>query len=217
MKTFKRALGIAVTAACGVMAGQTVAAETGGYIGVGIGQSRIDLDENEINSAFASLGLGATTSVDKTDIGFKVYGGYQFNRNVALELGYTDFGKFTSHSIVTSGGSGTLDAEWKAYAVDLSVLGILPLGQSGASLFVRGGGGAYKLKFDATAVGPGGTASTSESKSGFAPLLGLGATYDFTPNFGVRAEIERHFDLGDEDTTGKGDVDLISVAVQFRF
>lgn len=200
----------------GLLAGQAVAADQGGYVGFAIGQSRANVDKGDIDSAFAALGLGSTTSVDETDIGFKVYGGYQFNRNFAIEGGYTDFGKATSHTIVTSGGSGTGDAEWKAWSIDVSALGILPLSDQ-FSLFGRGGISLWNLDFNFTAIGPGGIGIASESKSGVSPLLGIGATFNFTPQFALRAEFERHFSVGDSDTTGKSDLDLISLGLQFRF
>ena len=101
------------------MAGQVAAADAGGYVGVAAGWSKSNIDAGEIDSSLASLGLGSTTTVDETDIGFKIYGGYQR---------YTNFGKFTSDTIITSGGSGTGEGQWKGYSIDLSALGILPVG-----------------------------------------------------------------------------------------
>jgi OmpA-OmpF porin, OOP family len=211
-----RIIAAALVVTGGLLAGPAVAADQGGYVGFAIGQSRAKVDQGEIDSSLASIGLGSSTSVDDTDIGFKVYAGYQFNKNFAIEGGYTDFGKSTSHSVITSGGSGTADGEWKAWSIDLSALGILPLNEK-FSLFGRGGLSLWNLDFTLTANGPGGTASASESKSGVSPLLGIGATYSFTQQLALRAELERHFSVGDSDTTGKSDIDLISIGLQFRF
>ncbi len=133
-----------------------------------------------------------------------------------IEGGYSDLGKSKFHSIVTSGGSGTGDGEWRAYSIDISALGILPLGDQ-FSLFGRAGLGIWNLDFKFTASGPGGTATVSESESGVSPLLGIGATFNFTPQFSLRGEIERHFSVGKDDTTGKSDIDLITLGLQFRF
>lgn len=198
------------------MAGQVSAADTGGYFGVAAGQSKADLDEDEFNSDLAALGFGATTTADDTDTGFKLYGGYQFSKSFAVEGAYTNYGKFTAHSVITSGGSGTIDAEWSGFSLDASALGILPLGEK-FSLFGRAGVSVWSLDFDFTASGPGGTASLSESESGVSPLLGLGAAFNITENIAIRAEFERHFDVGDEDSTGTSDIDLISLGLQFRF
>ncbi len=192
------------------------AADMGGYIGLAAGQSRADIDRGGIDATFASLGLTASTNVDETDIGWKIYGGYQFNQYFAVEGGYTDLGEATFNSTITSGGSGTGNGEWKAYSIDLSALGILPIGNQ-AALFGRAGLSMWDLDFEFTATGPGGTASESDSESGASPLLGLGGMISVTPNLTVRAEFERHFKVGDEDTTGESDIDLISVGLQYRF
>jgi OOP family OmpA-OmpF porin len=200
----------------GLIAGQARAADLGGYVGIAAGQSRADVDQGEIDSAFGSLGLGSRTSTDETDFGFKVYGGYQFNQNFAVEGGYTHLGKAKSHSVITSGGSGTADGEWKSYSIDVSALGILPLGNQ-FSLFGRAGVSLWDVQFDLTANGSGGSASTSESENGVSPLLGIGGMINLSSNWSARAEFERHFSVGKSDTTGKSDIDLISVGLQYRF
>ncbi len=207
---------VAFALAGGLIANPVAAADMGGYIGLAAGQSRANVDRGDIDGTFASLGLTARTSVDETDFGWKLYGGYQFNQYFAVEGGYTDLGKATFNSVITSGGSGTGNGEWTAYSIDLSALGILPLGNQ-FSLFGRAGVSLWDLDFDFTATGPGGTASASESESGASPLLGIGGMVSITPNFTVRAEFERHFRVGDEDTTGESDIDLISVGLQYRF
>ncbi|HEX7810660.1 MAG TPA: outer membrane beta-barrel protein [Burkholderiales bacterium] len=200
----------------GLTAGQVSAADSGGYFGVAAGQSMVDLDEGEINASLASIGLGANTTVDDTDTGFKIFGGYQFNNNLAIEGAYSRFGKFASNSTITSGGSGTANGEWSGYSLDVAALGMLPLGEK-FTLFGRAGLSVWNLDFDFTASGPGGTATLSESESGVSPLLGLGASFNFTPTIALRAEYERHFAVGDEETTGDGDIDLISVGLVFKF
>jgi len=194
---------------------QVAAADSGGYIGFSAGQSKTNLDGNEIDTSLASIGLGSSTSVDDSDFGFKLYGGYQFNKNFALEAGYTDLGELKSHTVITSGSSGTLDGKWKAYSIDISAVGILPVNEK-FSLFGRAGVSFWNLDFDLTGSGPG-SGTLSESESGVGPLLAFGASFDIARQFILRAEYERHFDLGKDDTTGKGDVDLLSIGLVYRF
>jgi hypothetical protein len=75
----------------------------------------------------------------------------------------------------------------------------------------------WNLDFDATASGPGGTATASESESGVSGLLGAGVSINFGRKIALRAEYERHFDVGDEDTTGTSDIDMFSASMVFRF
>src|SRR3954467_9546316 len=156
---------------------QVGAADTGGYIGFSAGQSKADLDGNEIDAALASGGFASTTSVEDSDFGFKLYGGYQFNKNFAVEGGYTDLGELTSHTIITSGGGATLNGKWKAYTIDLSAVGILPINEK-FSVFGRSGISFWNLDFDLMGNGPAGTATLSESESGVGPLLAIGASFN---------------------------------------
>lgn len=216
MTAHKRFSAAALILLGGFLAVPASAAETGGYFGVAAGQTKADLDEEEFNSDLAALGLGATTTADDTDTGFKIFGGYQFTRNFAIEGGYTNLGKARLDSVITSGGSGTVDGEWKGFSIDVAALGIIPLGDR-FSFFGRAGVSIWTLDADVTVSGPGGTSTISESESGVSPLLGIGAAYNITEKITIRAEYERHFDVGDENTTGTSDIDLISLGVLFRF
>ncbi len=200
----------------GLLAGQAVAADTGGYIGISAGQTMSDVDAASADAALGSLGFGSSTTGDETDIGFKLYGGYRFNRNFAVEGGYTDLGKFTAHSVITAGGSGTADWEWDGYSIDVAALGIFPVNER-FEIFGRAGLGIWNLDFSFTASGPGGTGIASDSDSGVSPLLGFGAALNINPQIGVRVEYERHFKVGGDDTAGDSDIDLISLGVLFKF
>ena len=193
-----------------------LAAEPGGYFGFGAGFSKVELEEDDINDSLAALGFGANTTADDSDTGFKIYGGYRFTSNLAVEVGYTDFGEATFESTITSGGAGTVSGSFGAYSFNVSALGIAPINEK-FEVFGRAGLSLWNLDADFAGSGPGGTALASESENGVSPLLGLGAAFNFNERLAIRAEIERHFAIGDEDTTGESDVDLYSVGVVFRF
>jgi OOP family OmpA-OmpF porin len=57
--------------------------DRGWYVGGSIGQSDVDVD---------CLG-----SCDTKDTAWKIFGGYQVNRNFALEIGYTDLGEISDN------------------------------------------------------------------------------------------------------------------------
>jgi OmpA-OmpF porin, OOP family len=69
--------------------------DSGWYLGANIGQSRSDIDNERITQNLLQGGL-STASFDENDrdTGFKLLGGYQFNRYMAIEGGYFDLGKF---------------------------------------------------------------------------------------------------------------------------
>src|ERR1700674_1823794 len=69
--------------------------DAGWYAGAKAGQSRAKIDDGRIANGL--LGDGFTsTSISNEDhhFGFKVFGGYEFNRYFALEGGYFDLGRF---------------------------------------------------------------------------------------------------------------------------
>src|SRR5205085_1339549 len=69
--------------------------DSGWYVGVNIGQSSAEIDEERISDSLLGAGLSVSSfSKDDSDTGYKLFGGYQFNENFALEGGYFDLGKF---------------------------------------------------------------------------------------------------------------------------
>ena len=92
------------------------AAERTGYAGVGVGRSSLD------ESGFDD------------DTGYKIFGGYQFNKHVAFEGAYIDLGNFTSSSSSSVSVNG----------FQATALGMVPIGQKfrvfgKAGLFHNGG------------------------------------------------------------------------------
>src|ERR671930_126021 len=62
------------------------------YVGGSLGQSKFKGDCG-----------GGGFSCDTKDTSFRIFGGYQFTRNIAAELGYTDLGKLTVSGFGVSG------------------------------------------------------------------------------------------------------------------
>src|SRR3954452_22261851 len=77
-------------------------ADTGWYAGVSLGQSSASDACNGVS--------GPGVSCEDTDTAFKIFGGYQINRNFGVELGYTDLGK-----VEASGGGVTASIETRAF------------------------------------------------------------------------------------------------------
>lgn len=65
--------------------------EKGPYIGLGFGSTAFD-DNGMVKDVNYATGVGF--SLDDTSSGFRVYGGYKFNKVVALEGAYTNYGDF---------------------------------------------------------------------------------------------------------------------------
>ncbi len=177
------------------------------YVGAGVGQSRVNIDNVNVP--------GVAQSNDEHDTGWKVFAGYQWNPNFAIEGGWVDLGKFNT---TLSSVAGTASVDYKVHGVFLDAVGVLPLNES-FSLFGKVG----TIYTDASTDVGGSLAPAlsaagfrSDSKDEFNLTAGLGAQYDFTREFGVRAEWERYFnvDFGNSDS---GDVDLFSVSAVYSF
>src|SRR5580704_3405315 len=75
--------------------GAAASDDSGWYAGGNLGQSRATIDEARIVDGLKASGF-TTTSITDDDrhLGYKFFGGYQFDRYLALEAGYFDLGQF---------------------------------------------------------------------------------------------------------------------------
>lgn len=184
------------------------------YVVGSVGLSTFDIDKNELDNVLTTVGVtGLSSSLDKRDTGYKVQVGYQFNQNFALEGGYVDLGK-ASYSANYTGGSATANVE--ASGLNVSALGIMPINES-FSVFGKLGVIRAKVEENGIATDTGGSASGSASSTDWKPNFGIGGTYNINTQLGIRAEYERFNQLGDSDTTGEADVDLLSAGVVYKF
>jgi len=168
----------------------------GPYIGAAAGQAKA----RDACSGFAGVGI----TCDDKDTSWRLFGGYQLNRNFSAEVGYTDLGSSKANS---PGGSAAFDA----HAWELSGIGAIPIA---GGLSAYGKLGVYYGKVEGSGNVGALSASASDTNTGL--TFGAGAQYDFTKNLGLRAEWQRYKDMGG-DNVGKGDIDNMMVGVLFRF
>lgn len=146
-------------------------------------------------------------SVDDNMKSRKVYGAYQFNRLLGVEIG-ADIGRVgpRDNGLVEPGG---LALGLKPKGWQFSSIGTLPIGQK---LGVTGKVGAYRGEVDLSA-------SQSINDDGKTKALyGVGLKYDFSQNFRVQGGWDR-YRLGTNTTTIDGDrnIDLLSIGLKYRF
>ncbi len=175
--------------------------ESGGYFGAAIGRTSV----SDYCSDTAGL---IVTSCDNKDATFKIFGGLRFTRNVGVEVAYVDLGKYH----VTGSDSGlAFDINTKLTGVTVQGVGMVPFGNE-FSLLGRIGAIVWDLKNSGTVGGFGG----STSDSGVDIAMGVGAQYKFTPNFGIRADLDYYPNLGNNDT-GESNVTAVSIGGVFLF
>ncbi|TDG11272.1 hypothetical protein E2F43_18935 [Seongchinamella unica] len=158
----------------------TALAQNGFYAGASIGQATID-------------GCDGLTKCDDEDTGWKVFGGWEFNRNIAIEAAWVDFGE-VSGSI----GESKVSAEVDGWV--LAGKGMLPLTEQ-FSVFAKLG----MIMWDVEGSG----AASGIDDDGTDLVYGLGAQYMFTDRFGVVGEWE-WYDIDN-------DIDLFSIGALIKF
>ena len=130
---------------------------------------------------------------------WKIFGGYQFTRSLAAELGYSDLGE-TKASGVQSGVA--VNGNVSSKALELVGVGSMPLMQE-LSLYAKLG--IYHGSTDSSATG---------TNTDF--TVGFGVQVSILRNLAARAEWQKYNDVG-SNNTGKTDIDALSAAVLYRF
>lgn len=151
----------------------------GPYIGASVGKPDWRTDN-----------VGGITAGGNSGTGYKLYGGYQFNPNLALEVGGVRLGRL-------SGNGG----EAKADGAYIDAVGLWPVNPQWSLL---GRLGVVNAKVSTPAGSDRGTGAKG----------GLGVQYNFSKNTSLRAEWERY---GVEAFDTKPKVDLYSVGLNYAF
>ncbi|WP_425259361.1 porin family protein [Rubrivivax sp. RP6-9] len=188
-----RVLRSASLALAGALLSSAVCAQT--YLGVGVGSARVDFD------------CAGTTSCDRSDTLWKLYGGYMFTPSLGIEAEY--FNQGVVRLTGTDESVGDVTAEFRGRGYGLFVLGAVPLGP--VSLFGKLGAVRSKLKLDATSsiFGPAGRSEQHTSAA-----WGIGAGYAFTDSLGARLEFER---IRVEFLDEKYNANLWTAGLHYRF
>ncbi|MFT7389372.1 MAG: OOP family OmpA-OmpF porin [Candidatus Endobugula sp.] len=188
-------------------ASSVYAADNNYYIGLGYGST--DSNSNITNTT-------GSIRLDESDSGFKIFAGYQFNKNIAVEGFYTDLGSF----------SLTGDAD-ETYTLDGQALAFLTDGTSTLDSTTFGVAGVFSFPINET-VSPYAKlgfhrwemegnqhllASSLTNDDGTDPMYGLGINVSFNNNLQLRIEYERL----DIDSQYASHVDYTSVGLAYSF
>ncbi|WP_155998054.1 outer membrane beta-barrel protein [Thioalkalivibrio sp. ALMg13-2] len=187
--------------------------ERGWYLGANIGQSAANLSHERLDDALEGTAFTVTgIDDDDRDLGYKLFGGYQFNRNFALEGGYFDLGGF-SYTASTR-PEGTYKGEIGVRGINVDAVGMVPLSER-FSAFGRFGLTYAEAKVGFSSTGQFHVAGTSPRERDVQYKFGAGLQYAVTPALGLRLEAERY--RVNDAVGNRGDIDLFSVGMVYQF
>jgi len=157
----------------------------------------------QANEAYVGLGVGQSIikngQFDENDTGFKVFGGYRFNPNLAVEAAYLNFGK---PGITTAGTK----LEYEACSAAVWAKGLLPISRN-IDLFGKAGWAYWEAKSYTT---PSGLPTAKYKWKGNDFTWGAGVGFNQWKSFSIQMEYEEV--NNDLDKTG-----LWSVSGLYRF
>lgn len=199
------------------------AAIVGPYLGLGVGQS---VAKTPDGYAFNVSTLpGGTTNHTRGGVGGRGFIGYNFNKFVGLEGGYTRYARSTY-----TGQAPGYYASMKYYfhTYDFVGKGYLPLGDSGLNVYALAGYAHVVGTLNYNNVNNGvplsGVISTPQRSSNHMrrsrPIYGLGASYTFAKHFTINAEATEIYRLGSFSTGNSSatpNLDLYSLNFAYNF
>ncbi|MDE1465681.1 outer membrane beta-barrel protein [Spartinivicinus poritis] len=208
------------------------AEKSGYYLGFSAGQADYD---SLTFSAISATGLDVyngssfnTSSTDKDGI-FKLFGGYRFNKHLAIEADYTKFSDTRSNLSANSNdgyrATNRVDNELEGFG--LKAVGFYPITDS---FEIKASAGLLRWKLDekSNAVREVNLSDTSETNTfkqgynsterGTSITVGLGANYNINDHFTVGLNWERINDVGEKRFAfGETDIDTYTASLQYNF
>ena len=208
------AAAVALVASTGAIA-QSTSFASSLYVAGTLGYAQSNIDAGSISQQVQELGFtGVNTTTSDGEFAWRIGGGWQPLKNLAIEVSYFDLGK--PGYTVTASRPGSLDAQIKVsgWSVDL-----VPQYDFNDTWGVYGRAGYAWSESKASFTGSGNFEllqnSVKETHNGWD--AGLGLSYRINRNAAVRAEWTYYPDLGGEAMGGSFDANMFSVSLVWRF
>lgn len=216
--------------AAAAMTSSAHAAEVGFYIGGQYGQTSKELNTADYDSytlgprVFGGLGLTPTSfasSMDDSFNGYGFYGGYRFNRHLAVEGGYLNLGSFRYRALSMGTVSNLptnarFNFDGETSGITVAALGVWPMSYRW-EIYGRGGvlfaSNTASLYYADDVQGP---SRGQFSENSVDLLAGVGTSLNFLEIYDLRLEFQRVFDAGDK-AIGEGNADTVSIGISVVF
>ena len=186
----------------------SIARDEGFYVGGTLGYVNLDQDEEQYTGFIIDNGLTGSVSVDDEDLGWKAFGGYRFNQNFALEVGYVNLGKAVADFMTDTPDLINSSANSELTGFNISGVVSYPIDPQ-VDIFAKGGIFIWDAETTASIIS--GAGSQTLNSNGEDAVFGIGALYHLTDDLSLRAEWERYSDIDNAD------VDAINFGIQYKF
>ena len=187
------------------------AADEGWYLAADLGQAHYSGLTGTVNTP-----AGFTSHTSDNDMGYRLSGGYQFNQYWGAEVGYVDFGQGEINLTQNSPGTDTLSAKVKAHGFVFAGTGTYPFNDTWSG-FLRFGAIDGHVENDLSGTGGLAILTGTTSSTDWKVTWGLGVNWLVASNWTVRAGWDQYSSLGNQNTTGEHDVNLLSIGAVYRF
>jgi OOP family OmpA-OmpF porin len=186
--------------------------QAGWFLGMSLGKGE---------PRFETAPFTAIPTREDRESGYKLWGGYKFNRNFGAEVSYLESGKLTQSGfsdIPCASGSICPAAPSQAYSQFIRSKGVQLVGTGSLPITTKFGlfGKLGAIHADTENQCVVGSFSCSSSNRNTDLTYGLGLSYEMAKNFSVRSEWER-MRLGDKTRFGDSDVNFFTIGAGFKF
>lgn len=195
--TVAAVIAFAVSAAMPLMA-HSQSATRGVYVGVGLGQAEAVNYGDKVCTP-----LLTTDCKQKGDV-FRFFGGWQFGRNWAVEMAYSDLGK------ITASIPGTFDQDVKTRLGEMTLVGSWPATNH---IAFYGKVGGYYANASTQTTQNGVEQKVSQGRGNY--TFGAGIQWYMTPRLALRGEGQHYVKVG--TTVGDLDYNVYTVGLLFKF
>ena len=214
----KKALAFALV--IGAASANAQGVDNGWYLGIGAGSSNYSNDiPKQIAQTYSGNGaysLADARMTDSSDTAAQFFVGYKVLPWLAVEIGYQDLGEADTHYDLhplnsPQGLPPSIDGRYRARDVNAVLVASVPISDR-FELLARGGVSDVRLEYDerGTDVLGHSYAFHGPSDDNTHPQFGIGALWHFSPQFSLRLDLDRNFDVGKKfalhaDTNGRFD------------
>lgn len=192
------------------------ASNSPGLMFFGVGTGWVDYSSATFVADEFKSQLPASFSVntDDRDSGLRITGGYQFNKNVAAVISFTDLGRFAF------GGAGVLGPDTIKYEITTDTFGVelggelsFPIMNNKLVPYAKAGLFVWSSEAELTlTVTPIDIRHFTDTDDGYDLVYGVGANYFFNDYIGVGLAWDR-YDIGEAYGEDGFEVDFLSLSI----